>query len=67
PTPGSSSAVPNPILSMNIASLKAAAKVSKVFILPNFHALFRHLFLLLFSNQLKARLHLFSKISRPID
>ncbi|SEU09840.1 hypothetical protein SAMN05444285_1441, partial [Draconibacterium orientale] len=31
PTPGSSSAVPNPILSMNIASLKAAAKVSKVF------------------------------------
>ncbi len=40
---------------------KAGAKVIKVFILPNFHALFRYLFLFFFPNQLKARHHLFSK------
>jgi hypothetical protein len=46
---------------------KAGAKVIKVFILPNFYALFRHLFFTPFSNQLKARHHLFSKKCRPID
>ncbi|WP_204273804.1 hypothetical protein, partial [Draconibacterium mangrovi] len=67
PTTGPAFAVLFPIVSMNIASLKAAAKVIKVFILPNFYTLFRHLFFVVFPNQLKARCNLFSKESRRID